>query len=210
MTAIDYCALADVETYSGVNFSDGIGPTDAQIATMITNASRMVDAYAGRQLAGLTTAIEYQDASRLQEHMVLGKRPISSVTSLSEIKSDGSLKELVMGRNRGGPSNDWWLDDSESGIIRFHGPVGISAKQFFKIEYVWGTVAPPIDAKMATIMLVVRQCARAAMNDENCSDRIKDLWRPLLATTDSEYKEMLDRVKRNAMVAVSVFGNGGA
>lgn len=209
MTAIDYCTLSDVETYSGVDFSAGIGPTDAEIATMITNASRMVDAYAGRQLAGLTTTTEYQDSTRLQEHMVLGNRPIDSVTSVSEIKSDGTLVELTMSRNRGGARKHWWLDDNESGIIRFHGPVGITAKQFFKIEYVWGTVAPPIDAKMATIMLVVRQCARAAMNDENCTERVKDMWRPLLATTDSEYKEMLDRVKRNSMVAVSVFGNGG-
>lgn len=208
MTAIDYCTLAEVETYSGVDFSAGIGPTDAQIATMITNASRMVDAYAGRQLAGITSQIEYQDASRLQEHLVLSKRPISTVTSLQEIKSDGTLKTLVMGRNRS--NNDWWLDDSESGIIRFHGPIGITAKQFFKITYDWGTAAPPIDAKMATIMLVVRQCARAAMNDENCSERVKEMWRPLLASTDNEYKEMLDRVKRNSMVAVSVFGNGGA
>ena len=71
MTAIDYCTLADVEAYSGVNFSDGIGPTDSEIATMITNASRMVDTYAGIQLAGTEDLVEYQDASRLMQHLVL-------------------------------------------------------------------------------------------------------------------------------------------
>ena len=52
MTAIDYCTLAEVETYAGINFSDGIGPTDSELATMITNASRMVDAYAADNWRG--------------------------------------------------------------------------------------------------------------------------------------------------------------
>jgi len=36
------------------------------------------------------------------------------------------------------------------------------------------------------------------------------MWRPLLATTETEYREMLERVKRDSMSAVAVFGNGGA
>tara|TARA_R110002126_G_scaffold228161_1_gene372650 strand:+ start:267 stop:893 length:627 start_codon:yes stop_codon:yes gene_type:complete len=208
MTAIDYCSLADVETYSGINFSDGIGPTDSEIGSMITNASRMVDAYAGRQLAGTETITEYQDSTRTQQHMVLRNRPVVSVTSLEYTKSDGTTVAMDEGRNR---SNDeWWLDDDESGIIRFHGQIGLTARQYFKIIYVTGYVSAPIEAKMATIMLVVRQAARAALNDENCSERIKEMWRPLLADTESEYKDMLDRVKRKALVAVAVYGNGGA
>jgi|TARA_R110000796_G_scaffold204464_1_gene320593 hypothetical protein len=207
MTGIDYCTTADVEIYSGVDFSAGIGPSTAQVATMISNASRLVDTYAGRTLAGIESIVEYQDASRLMEHMVLRSRPVAAVASLEEVKSDGSLVTLVEGRNR--TNCDWWLDDAESGIIRFHGQIGITARQYFKVTYTSGYTAPPMEAKMATIMLVVRQAARAAMNDENCSDRIKDLWRPLLATTEAEYREMLDRVKRNSMMAVTVFGNGG-
>jgi len=80
----------------------------------------------------------------------------------------------------------------------------------FKVTYEAGRTAPPIEAKMATIMLVIRQAARAALNDENCSERIKEMWRPLLASTEAEYREMLDRVKRDSFTAVAVFGNGGA
>jgi len=208
MTAIDYCTLAEVETYAGINFSDGIGPSDSEIATMITNASRMVDAYAGRQLAGTETFVEYQDSSERMRHLVLRNRPIVSVASVEETKSDGTTTTLVEGRTRG--DSDWWLDDSDSGIIRFHNAVGINALQLFKITYTAGRTSPPIEAKMATILLVVRQAARAALNDENCSERIKEMWRPLLATTESEYREMLERVKRDAYSAVAVFGNGGA
>ena len=43
-SAIDYCTLADIEAYCGVDFSDGIGPSESQIVTMIGNASRLVDA----------------------------------------------------------------------------------------------------------------------------------------------------------------------
>ena len=42
MAATDYCTLAEVEAYAGVDFSEGIGPTDSQIATMITTASRLL------------------------------------------------------------------------------------------------------------------------------------------------------------------------
>jgi hypothetical protein len=209
MTAIDYCTLAEVEAYSGVNFSDGIGPTDAEIATMITNASRLVDTYAGRQLAGTETHIEYFDSTTRMKHLVLGNRPIISVTKVEETKSDGSLTELTEGRNRDGV-DEYWLDDADSGIIRFHSAIGIQALQLFKVTYIAGRTEPPMEAKMATIMLVVRQAARAALNDENCETRIKEMWNRLLASSEKEYREMLDRVKRDAYTAVSVFGNGGA
>tara|TARA_R110001592_G_scaffold70015_5_gene214744 strand:+ start:3307 stop:3933 length:627 start_codon:yes stop_codon:yes gene_type:complete len=208
MTAIDYATLTDIETYAGINFSDGIGPTDSEIATMITNASRLVDMYAGRQLAGTEPVVEYHDSTDRLTHLVLRQRPVVSVTSLEETKSDGSTVALVEGRTRG--DSDWWLDDPESGIIRLHGPAGLTALQLFKVTYTAGRTAPPIEAKMATVMLVIRQAARAALNDENCSERIKEMWRPLLASTEAEYREMLDRVKRDSFTAVAVFGNGGA
>lgn len=208
MTAIDYCTLADIEAYCGVNFSDGIGPTDEEIGTMITNASRMMDAYAGRQLAGTSAHVEYHDSTLRMTHLVLRNRPIVSVTSVEETKSDGSTITLLEGRNRG--DHDWWLDDTESGIIRLHNPAGLDALQLFKITYTSGYTTPPIEVKMATILLVVRQASRSALNDENCSDRIKEMWRPLLASTEKEYEEMLARVKRQALVGVTVYGNGGA
>ena len=209
MAAIDYCTLAEVAAYAGINFSDGIGPTDAEIADFITDASRLVDSYAGRQLAGTSDHVEYVDATLRMRHFVLKHRPVVSVTSVVETKSDGSTTTLNEGRNRDGV-HDWWLDDTESGIIRLHSPVGVNALQLFKVTYTSGYTAAPIEAKMATILLVVRRAARAALNDENCTDRIKEMWRPLLADTDKEYREMLDRVKREAYTAVSVFGNGGA
>ena len=209
MTAIDYATLAEVEAYAGINFSDGIGPTDAEIADFITDASRLVDAYAGRQLAGTRTHEEYHDSSFRMRHLVLRNRPVSSVTSIEEVHSNGNLVALNEGRNRDG-TDDYWLDDAESGIIRFHSRVGLTTEQFFKVTYVSGQATAPIEAKMAVIMLVIRRAARAALNDENCTDRIKEMWRPLLDSTERDYREMLERVKRMSFVGVSVFGNGGA
>ena len=120
------------------------------------------------QRAMLNTSTQQQDFNISS----LNNRPLSLSPLLRKPKSDGSLTTLVEGRNRDGV-HDWWLDDSESGIIRFHRAIGIDAKQLFKITYTAGRTAPPIEAKMATIMLVIRQAARAALNDENCAERIK-------------------------------------
>lgn len=208
MVALDYCTLAEVEAYSGVNFSDGIGPSDSEIGDMITNASRMVDTYAGHQLAGTVEHVEYHDSTVRLKHLVLRNRPIVSVTSVEETKSDGTTTTLDEGRTRG--SDDWWLDDEASGIIRFHSQAGIDALQLFKVTYTSGSTTAPVEAKMATIMLVVRQAARAALNDENCTDRIKEMWKPLLSSTEKEYREMLEKVKAKSLSAVAVYGNGGA
>ena len=81
-SAIDYCTLADVEAYTGVDFSEGIGATDAQIALMISNASRLVDAYAGTQVAGTVGVTEYFDINGWTKHLVMGIRPVTSITNI--------------------------------------------------------------------------------------------------------------------------------
>jgi len=208
MVALDYATLAEVEAYAGIDFSDGIGPTDDQIASFITDASRLVDSYAGRQLAGTTTHEEFHDSTFKMRHLVLKHRPIVSITSVQEVHSNGNLVDLVEGRNRDGV-HDWWLEDEEAGIIRFHHRVGLNTEQFFKVTYVSGATTAPIEAKMATIMLVIRRAARAALNDENCTERIKEMWRPLLADTEKDYREMLERVRRMSYSSVAVFGTAG-
>ena len=208
MPAIDYCTLADVETYSGVDFSEGIGPTDSQIGDMITNASRLVDAYAGRQLAGTETHSEYFDVYISTQHFVLKYRPIVSVTQLATVSDLGVETALVQSRDRG--TGDYWLSDPEAGIIRLQGAFGGELRQYVKVDYTAGEAAPPMFAKMATILLVVRQCARAALNDENCMERIKEMWKTLLYQSEKEYREYLDQVKALSFVSVATYGLKGA
>jgi len=204
MAAIDYCTLADIEMYAGVDFSEGIGPNDTQIASMITNASRMVDAYAGRQLAGTETETEYFDIHYSLRHLSLSKRPVAAITSISTVDATGNETVLDAGRIRS--THDYWLDDGEAGIIRFHQPWAESLRQYLKVVYTYGSASPPIEAKMATILLVVRQCARAALNDENCTERMKEFWRPLLASSEKEYMEMLKRVQKMGLMGVATYG----
>jgi len=204
MAAIDYCTLADIEMYAGVDFSEGIGPSDSQITSMITNASRMVDAYAGRQLAGTETETEYFDIHYSLGHLTLAKRPVSSVTSISTVNATGNETVLVEGRIRS--TDDYWIEDGEAGIIRFHHPWAESLRQYLKVVYTYGNTSAPIEAKMATILLVVRQCARASLNDENCTERMKEFWRPLLASSEKEYMEMLKRVQKMGLMGVATYG----
>ena len=208
MAEIDYCSLADVEAYTGVNFSDGIGPTDAEIAVMITNASRLIDAYAGRQLAGTESRTDYFDVYLDTEHFVLKYRPVVSVTNAYTVGDTGTLTTLVQTRNRS--TGDYWLADPDAGIIRLHGRFGGELQQYVKVDYTAGEVAPPAFAKMACIMLVARQCARAALNDENCMERIKEMWSRLLRDSEKEYREYLDKVKSLSLVDVATFGMKGA
>ena len=207
MAEIDYCTLAEVEAYAGVDFSDGMGPSDSQIGVMITNASRLLDTYAGRQVAGTESHTEYFDVANGLDRLILAKRPVVSVTTLSYIKTDGTEEVQTAGRLRNGV-DEYWLDDGDAGIIRFHGAFSLSGyiEQYIKVVYTAGHVSPPADVKMCCIMLVVRQAARAAMNDENCMDRVKEMWRELLKDSDREYQRLLESVKRKALVDVAVFG----
>jgi plasmid maintenance system antidote protein VapI len=63
---------------------------------------------------------------------------------------------------------------------------------------------------MATILMVTRNCARAALNDENCLDRIKDMWLNLQASVQNELDFIMRELAKEKLVGVATFGNSGA
>jgi hypothetical protein len=205
MTAQDYCTLADVEAYAGVNFSDGIGPTDVEIGTMITQASRLMDAYGGVQFSGTETHTHYFDSTYGLSFLILPQRPIVSITSMATVASNGVETALTEGYVRN--DNDFWIDDSDAGVVRFHYAFTENVSARIKVVWTAGATTPPADVKMATILHVVRSAGRAAMNDENCMERVKEFWINLIKATDAEYQEMLDRVKKRSQMAVATFGS---
>jgi len=207
-TALDYCTLADVETYAGVDFSEGIGPTDSQIATMISNASRVIDAYLGTQQASTVSVEEWIDSTVFGEHAVLGLRPVASITKIEEYDGSGTVSyTLVQGRNR--DTDDYWLHNPEAGIIRFNSYLGERVKNLLKVSYVSGNTEVPAMVKMATILMVCRNAARAALNDENCMDRVKDMWYRLEDNTNKELDWFLNELKKQKLVGVATFGLKG-
>ena len=208
VTFLDYCTVAEVEAYSGVDFTQGVGPSQTQIGTMITNASRIIDAYAGVQIAGTVTATEYFDVSVGLQHIVLTKRPVASITSIHEVKDDGSETLMVQGRTRN--TDDYFLHDDDAGIVQFIDPFTLDERQAIKVVYVSGNSTIPAIAKMATILLVVRNAARAALNDENNMERVKEMWKGLLASTEQELKEYIALLQEDAPVQVATFGLKGA
>ncbi len=207
-TALDYCTLADVENYLGINFSDGIGPSDTQIATMISNASRVMDAYAGRQIAGQLSVTEYFDITEHDRHFVAGLRPVASLTNISTVNGAGTETLLVQGRTRN--DSDYFLQDSEAGIIRFFRQINTTGLQGLKATYISGEIAPPADVKMATILFVSRSAARAALMDEDSLERVKEMWHRVLKSTDEELKFWLSKIQEKNPVAVATFGRKGA
>ena len=213
MAAIDYTTLAEVEAYAGVDFSLGIGPTEAQVGTMITNASRLVDTYARHTVAedAAQTYTQYVDVHRGMEHCVLANRPVVSITSLVEIDDDGSETAWTQSRTRSSPTtaDKFWLEDGDAGIVRFMSKFVGNIKQFLKFTYTAGRTAPTPEAKMATILLVVRSAGRAAMNDDNCTERIKEFWRRLIDDSAKELKDQLELVKGAATQVTATYGLGG-
>lgn len=212
MAATDYTTKDEVEAYAGVDFSLGIGPSDAQLATMITNASRLVDVFAKRTVAhdSLPTHTDYFDVYRGMEHIVIANRPIGAITSIVELDSNGNETAWVESRNRSNTtSRTFWLEDNNAGIVRFMSPFSADVKQFIKVVYTAGRTTPTPEAKMATILLVVRQAGRAAMNDENCTDRIKEFWQRLINDTAKELDDALNLVKGGAETTAATYGLGG-
>jgi len=208
MTAIDYCTLADVEAYAGVDFSDGIGPTDAQILLMIGNASRLMDAYAGKQFAGAEQHEEWFDTGFGSSNFTLSERPVISITSFHIVSSSGV--ETLLSKGRVGNTNDYYLADPEAGLIRMFYAFQYNAQSRLKAVYQAGATTPPADVKMATILHVVRSCARAAMNDENCMERVKEFWIGLLKDSNSEYRDLLEMVKSHHLIGVASWGQNNA
>ena len=208
MAAVDYCTRADVEAYTGIDFSDGIGPTDAEIDAMITDASRLIDSYAGKQLSGTESHTDWFDSTLHMKHLVLSTRPVVSVASVQTIDSEGVATNLDEGRERA--NHDWWLDNGDAGIIRFNLPIGSDLDNRIKVIYTAGEATVPIEAKMACVFMVARNAVRAALNDENCTERLKEMWSKLLVSTDSQLTEMLDRIKSDSLVGVAVHGLDGA
>jgi hypothetical protein len=208
-TAIDYCTLAEVEAYSGIDFSDGLGPTDSQIATMISNASRLIDAYIGEQQAGTLGVEEYFDTVYFGSHIVLGIRPVQSISSIITTKGDGTTDEtLINSRNRN--DGDYWLANGGAGIVRFNGEFGETIVNRLKVTYIAGNTSPPPKVKMATIFMVVKQACRAAFNDENCTDRVKEMWTRLYDTTSDELDWLMKELKKEQSIGVATFGLNGA
>ena len=204
MEATDYCSLAEVEEYAGVDLSEGIGATDAQIATMITTASRLMDAYAGQQFAGTESHTEYFDTAFGLAFITLSQRPVVSITSISSVSPAGVETSLIEGRVAN--DADFYLHDNGAGNVRFHYAFTEAMSSRLKVQYSAGATNPPADVKMATILHVVRSAGRAAMNDENCMDRGKEFWRTLIADTKQEYEELLVQVKSHKHIGVATFG----
>ena len=206
MAAEDYCTVSEVRDYIGIASDDGFGADDTAIGGFITNASRTVDAYALRQFASSESVVEWFDVAYGLQHLTLSKRPVASLTTVESIKGDGTSTTLSIGRTR---SDDHaYLEDGDAGIVRFHYPFTETLQQRIKITYTTGVAVGsiPAEVKMATIMLAARSTIRSALTDENCPERIKEMWERLLKSTETEYREMLELVKRHRTLGVAVFG----
>ena len=134
---------------------------------------------------------------------------MASITNIWTVNSTGSETALVQGRVR--DTDDYFLQDSEAGIIRFIGNFsGYNVINGLKVSYISGETAPPADVKMATILFVSRSAARAALMDEDSLERVKEMWHRVLRSTDEELKFWLAKIQEKNPVAVATYGRHGA
>jgi hypothetical protein len=203
----DYCAESDIETYLGIEIDASTVPTTSQLATIISDVSRTLDDMARGQISGLTTGeIEYFDVNIGLDTIVVSKRPLSSVTSIVKIESDGSeSSSLTQGRARDGSAH-YWVQDDSAGIIRFHHSFSTSIRDYLKVTYSHGSSTIPHDARHAAILMTCARVIRAQMLDENCTDRVRAVLVETLKPISHEMNDAIKAIKAGRNVGVGILG----
>ena len=204
---VDYCVETDIEAYLGTTFDGSSIPTSTQVGTIITDVSRVIDDYARRTVSGVTSGVvEYHDVTKGLDTIVLKKRPVSSITSIERIGSDGTVDlTLEAGRARDG-TDDYYLSDADSGIVRFHDPWNVDVRDYLKITYSYGSVAIPNEARMAAILLTCTRVIQAKMLDENCTERVRQVMSETLKQIRPEAEKALMQVTNDRNIAVGILG----
>lgn len=203
----DYCSESDIETYLGIEIDATSVPTTSQLATIITDVSRTLDDMARHPIAGLSTGeIEYFDVNNGLDTIVVSKRPLSSVTSIVKIESDGSESSaLTQGRARDGSAH-YWVQDGSAGVIRFHHAFSTSIRDYLKITYSHGSATVPHEARHASILMACARVIRAQMLDENCTDRVRSVLSETLRAITLEMNDSILAIRAGRNVGVGVLG----
>lgn len=204
---VDYCTESDIESYLGITIDTGTTPSTADVATIITDVSRTIDDYARRTLSGVTSGhVEYHDIANGLDTIVLSKRPVSEVTSIEKVGSDGEPEAtLDQGRARDG-TDDYWLQDAASGIIRFHNTFSTTIRDYLKVTYSYGSSDIPHEARTAAILMVCVRVTRAMMVDENCSERVRQVYAETLKALMPEAHEAMKAIKMDRNVGIGILG----
>jgi len=203
----DYCTESDIEAYLGIEITASSVPTSTQVATMISDASRTIDTFARSTLAGVTSGlVEYHSIQPGMDAIVLSKRPVSAVSSIEKMGSDGDPEAtLAQGRARDG-TDDYWIQDAEAGVIRFHHAFSVHIPDYLKVTYSYGSADVPHDARTAAILLTCVRVVRSMMTDENCTERVRQVHAETLKALKPEADEALREIKMNRNVGVGVLG----
>ena len=204
---VDYCTESDIEAYLGFDIDTGTTPSTADVATIITDVSRTIDDYARRTLSGVTSGhVEYHDIAAGLDTIVLSKRPVSAITSIEKVGSNGeSEATLAQGRARDGTDN-YWLQDADAGIIRFHHKFSQRIRDYLKVTYDYGSSTIPHEARTAAILLSSVRVVRTMMIDENCTERVREVYAETLKALQPEATAALNRIQNNQHIGIGIMG----
>lgn len=126
---------------------------EAPAQQALDGVSALVRAACGREFAATVDEVAYLDGSGTYS-LLLPRLPVSAVTEILENPGDATYElALVAGTNY-----EWNADGM---LRRIDGSPFIRRLRFYKVTYSHGTAVPD-DVKM----LVLRVCARAAVNPE--------------------------------------------
>ena len=204
---VDYCSETDIETYLGITIDSGTSPTSADVATIITDVSRTIDNYARRTLSGVTSGeVQYFDVHHGLDTIVLSKRPVSTITSIEKVGSDGDPEvALDQGRARDG-SDDYWLQDSQAGVVRFHATWQTDIRDYLKVTYSYGATTIPHAARNAAILMACVRVVRTMMVDENCTERVRQVYGETLNALKPEAEAAMEDISSDRNISVGIMG----
>ena len=150
--------------------------------------------------------MEYCDVHHGLDTIVLSKRPVSTITSIEKVGSDGDPEvALDQGRARDG-TDDYWLQDSDAGVVRFHATWQTDIRDYLKVIYSYGEATIPHSARTAAILMTCVRVVRAMMVDENCTERVRQVYSETLRALKPEAEAALKEITSDRNVSIGIMG----
>lgn len=195
MDANTYCTYQDITDIIPNNIvGTELGQvTEAQIRRLIIKMSGEVEHWNHDiPFAGTTYTYEYFELIGLDKVALKGI-PIISVTSLELEETAGVWSAKTEGRNAN--TDDFFVEDSDSGIIRFH--LTPNKGIWGRITYIAGYAEPPYWLRDLVSKMVAKDIFRLKVYSEECTDLFK-YWMDEIRSYDKEIEKYRKKIEKNA------------
>ena len=194
-TYCTYQDIIDIIPTSVVGTNDG-QVTEEQVRRLIIKQSARIEHWNNDiPFAETTVTDEYHEMFGLDK-FYLSKIPVISVTSLSLEETPGEWTTKDQGRNEN--SDDYFLEDTKSGIIRYHNVPTYGV--WCKVTYKHGYAETPYWLRDLCSKMVALEIFKLKNFDEECTSLV-DFWRTLITSYRKEVDEYKEKIRKNVKKA---------